>query len=372
MKIAFIHHTMTIGSGIDTVIWELANRLKQNHEVKIFTFYNEYASELVKTVNIPFNENRIINAVFSPFLPHSYKLRDLIKEFNVVNVHLYPGNFFPFFPRKLETFNIVTEWSNPPLSLLRNMNLEEKIYIKFMKTMNKYAALRADDLIAPCNFVKEWIRYNYGLEARKMYLDGINFDYFNFRKYKKEEIDFGGPTILYVGRIAPYKNIDLLIKSFKYVKKEFKDSKLVIVGRKTFPNYYRELKELINEEKFKRSVIFTGKVSWDDLPRYYASCDVFATCSAWEGFLRAEAFAMKKPMVAFDAGANKETIKNGINGFLVKEKTPKAFADAIIRILEDNNLRKKMGEKGYKWAKKNLDFDVIAKKFSKYIMEVNI
>ena len=81
---------------------------------------------------------------------------------------------------------------------------------------------------------------------------------------------------------------------------------------------------------------------------------------------------MKKPMVAFDVGANKETIKDGINGFLVKEKTPKAFADAIIRMLEDDNLRKKMGERGYRWAKKNLDFDVIAKEFSRYIMEVNI
>lgn len=370
MKIAFIHHTMILGSGIDTVIWELANRLKEKHEVKIFTFSNEYPSELVKTVHIPFNENKLINAIFSPFLPHSYRIRSLIKEFDVVNVHHYPGNFFPFFPRKLETFNIVTEWSAPPLSLL-NMTLKEKIYIKFVKAMNKYAALRADDLIAPCNFVKEWVKENYGLDARKMYLDGINFDYFNFKKYKKEKIDFGGPTILYVGRVAPNKNINLLIESFKYVKKELKNSKLVIVGRKTFPDYYRKLKELLDEKEFKESVIFTGEVSWNDLPRYYVSCDVFATCSAWEGFLRAEAFAMKKPMVAFDTGANKETIKDGINGFLVKEKTPKAFANAIIRILKDDNLKKKMGKNGYKWAKKNLDFDTITKNFSRY-MEVSI
>ncbi|MBC7129414.1 MAG: glycosyltransferase family 4 protein [Thermoplasmatales archaeon] len=370
MKIAFIHHTLVIGSGIDTVIWELAHRLKGEHDVKIFTFLNEYPSGLVKVVNIPFNENKVINSVFSPFLPNSYKLRGLIKEFDVVNVHHYPANFFPFFPKKLETFNIVTEWSGPPLSLLKNLSLKEKFYIKFIMAMNKYAALRADDLIAPCDFVKKWIKDNYGLDSRKIYLDGINFDYFNFKKYKKEKIDFGGPIILYVGRIAPNKNIDILIESFETVKRELEDSKLVIVGRKTFPEYYKKLKNFLKKRKLEESVIFTGEVSWDDLPLYYASCDVFATCSAWEGFLRAEAFAMKKPMVAFDAGANKETIKDGINGFLVKEKSPEAFANALIKILEDNNLRKKMGKNGYKWAKENLDFDVIAKNFSKYITEV--
>lgn len=370
MKIAFMHHTMIIGSGIDTVIWELANRLQEEHKVKIFTFFNEYHSKLIKTVNIPFNKNRLMNAIFSPFVPSSYKVRSLLKEFDVVNVHHYPANFFPFFPKKLETFNIVTEWSAPPLKLLKNLDLKEKFYIRFMKAMNRYAAIHADDLIAPCSFVKKWIKDNYGLDSRKMYLDGINFDYFNFKKYKNEKIDFGGPSILYVGRIAPNKNIDLLVESFKIVKKEFGDSKLIIVGRKTFPEYYKRLKKLSEKIKFEEDVIFTGEVSWDDLPRYYVSCDVFATCSAWEGFLRAEAFAMKKPIVAFDTGANRDTIKDGINGMLVKEKTPKAFANALIRMLENDNLRNRMGKNGYKWAKKNLDFDIIAEKFSRYIMEV--
>ena len=44
------------------------------------------------------------------------------------------------------------------------------------------------------------------------------------------------------------------------------------------------------------------------LPSYFAASQLYATCSLWEGFLRAEAFAFGKPILAFDAGANSETV----------------------------------------------------------------
>jgi glycosyltransferase involved in cell wall biosynthesis len=105
------------------------------------------------------------------------------------------------------------------------------------------------------------------------------------------------------------------------------------------------------------------------LPKYYLACDVYATCSAWEGFLRAEAYAMEKPMVAFDTTSHAETIQHEKTGLLVKEQTPEAFASALITLLNDNELRKRMGKEGYKWSKETLDFDVIAKNFMDFIKE---
>ena len=376
MKIAFIHHTFSLGSGIDTVIYELCKRLSKKHNVTVFTFYNEYGDNLnfeVKEVSIPFKKNRTVNAVLSPVFIHKLiEIRNYIEKYDVVNTHLYPANIIPLIPYKVgNPLNIVTEWSGPTGSNL-NLKFTEKLYIEFSKKMNKYAAKHANAVIAPCDFVKNWIKKEYGIDAVKMFLDGINFDLFDKNKpydsiyYKYPSLE-DSPVILYVGRVAPNKNVDMLIKSFNIVKKKIVDAKLVIVGKHSFPEYSKYLRKLVKNYNLEEDVIFTGVVSWDDLPKYYAACDVYATCSAWEGFLRAEAFAMEKPMVAFDVSANSETIQHGKNGILVKEQTPEAFADALIELLLNDKLRKILGKNGYKWAKENLDFDVIVKNFENFI-----
>ena len=78
---------------------------------------------------------------------------------------------------------------------------------------------------------------------------------------------------------------------------------------------------------------------------------------------------MEKPMVAFDATSNSETIRHGETGLLVQEQTPEAFASALLTLLGDDKLRAEMGRNGYQWAKENLDFDVIAPNFIKFIEE---
>ncbi|BDH79962.1 galactosyl-transferase RfpB-like protein [Methanothermobacter tenebrarum] len=370
MKIGFIHHSMIIGSGIDTVIWEIASRLCEEHDVEILTFNSEYSSPIIREIRFPFKKNRVINGVFNPVIPHTYSLRRHLDKFDAINVHHYPANIIPFFPSRSDTFIAVTEWSGPPSSKLGAVKFHEKLYMKLIRKMNKIAALKADGLIAPCPFVKRWIKENYGLDSEQIYLDGINFQLFN-REYDYRPINFmdGYINILYVGRVAPHKNIECLIESFQILKEYIDDVRLIIVGRRTFPVYYKNLMKILRKKGLEDDVIFTGKVSWEELPRYYSACDIYATCSLWEGFLRAEAFAMGKPMVAFDVGANSDTIHNGKNGILVKEKSSKAFAEGLIRLASDENLRKKMGERGYKWAKENLDFNVIAKNFSNYLEE---
>jgi len=99
MKIAFIHHTFSLGSGIDTVIYELSNRLGKKHDVTVFTLYNEYGDNLdfeVKEVCIPFKKNRIVNAVLSPIFIHKLaEIRNYIEKYDVINTHLYPANIIP-------------------------------------------------------------------------------------------------------------------------------------------------------------------------------------------------------------------------------------------------------------------------------------
>ncbi|MBW2989895.1 glycosyltransferase family 4 protein, partial [Candidatus Woesearchaeota archaeon] len=95
----------------------------------------------------------------------------------------------------------------------------------------------------------------------------------------------------------------------------------------TFPKYSRKLKKMANKD-----VIFTGFVKDEELPEHYAACDAYVTASLWEGFdlPAAEAQAMGKPVVAFDAGAHKEVVKKGL---LVRKKDVKGLGEGIIKTL---------------------------------------
>ena len=255
-----------------------------------------------------------------------------------------------------------------------NFPLYDKIYAEFVEKVDGYVVKHVDRVIAPSIHVEQWLKEKFGAESSLMYLDGIDFTILDknfvstkeiYGKYPALE---GSPTILTVGVLSPHKNLETLIKSVKIVRETIPNVKLIIVGRTTrYPKYYQHLVKVTQQEGIAGSVIFTGAVSWEDLPKYYAICDVFATCSLWEGFLRAEAFAMEKPMVAFDATSNSETVKHGETGLLVQGQTPEAFAAALIALLGNQELRMELGKNGYRWAKENLDFDVVAENFAKFI-----
>lgn len=240
----------------------------------------------------------------------------------------------------------------------------------WMKYANKKAAKSADVLLAPCEFVSRWIASSYGIKPITMFLDGINFDTFDRHKSNPDRFFSSHPTlegkkiILFVGRITDSKNIHSLIEAFDYVRKMNPEVSLVLVGDYDhYPAYYLKLNQLIKSRRLEGHIIFAGIVPWQDLPSYYSACTLYATCSLWEGFLRAEAFAYGKPIVCFDIAGNSETVKNGINGFLVKPADIEGFGLRMFQLIEDQQLCILLGENGYKWAKENLDFDRIAERF---------
>jgi len=143
---------------------------------------------------------------------------------------------------------------------------------------------------------------------------------------KKHQIE-KEPVILYVGRIAPHKGIHYLIEAFKLAKSFYPSAKLIIVGKSYHDKYFHKLKKIANA-----SVIFAGAVDEKELPLYYAACDVYATCSLFEGFnlTLVEAQACGKPVVAFDIGPHKEIVKNG---FLVKEGDIEDFSRKLVFLI---------------------------------------
>jgi glycosyltransferase involved in cell wall biosynthesis len=145
------------------------------------------------------------------------------------------------------------------------------------------------------------------------------------------------------------------------VKSRINDVKLVIVGDGHLKHYLINLTKRLNLEK---DVIFAGFVNDEDLPKYYASCDIFASASVLEGFglIFLEAMALGKPIVAFNLASIPEVVENA--GILVNEINHEKFADAIIELLSDEKLYQEKSENALKRAKL-FSWEKIAEQFIK-------
>ncbi|MGG1314825.1 glycosyltransferase family 4 protein [Cohnella laeviribosi] len=145
--------------------------------------------------------------------------------------------------------------------------------------------------------------------------------------------------ILFVGRLAPNKKQEDIIKAFFYYKKYIdKEARLFLVGSYTrMEKYYEELKTLIDVLKIE-DVTITGHVPFDHILAYYKNADLLLSMSEHEGFCvpLLEAMYFEVPILTFKSSAISETLGNG--GLLFTEKDFKAVACAIEVFLNDSAL----------------------------------
>jgi len=126
--------------------------------------------------------------------------------------------------------------------------------------------------------------------------------------------DDGRTNVLFVGRIIPNKRVDDVIRSFAVFQKWLQPrSRLLLVGdHRGFERYFDRLQELVRELRVDE-VVFTGHVDDDELYACYRAADVFLCLSEHEGFCvpLQEAMHFGLPVVAYDAGAVRETLRGG-------------------------------------------------------------
>lgn len=166
---------------------------------------------------------------------------------------------------------------------------------------------------------------------------------------------------LFVGQLDKshiHKGINYLLDAISLVKKEFENIVLLVVGKgdniKNYKNYAQKL-------SIEKNVIFTGFVPIDKLPEYYAGSNVtiLPSLNNSEGFgmVLIEAGACGKPVIGTSVGGIPLVVSDQKTGLLVPPKDSEALAKAIIKILKDPKLAKKMGENGYKKAKENFTWE---------------
>jgi 1,2-diacylglycerol 3-alpha-glucosyltransferase len=334
-KIAILMSLFKKHEGASVVAKQQAKRLSEKgYEVFIYTFesninFDPSYKVKIKVIrpSIQSFYNRIYRGLFFLDIPVLISLLRELRCFDLIIIHHGNMAVLGYLAKKLYGVKVVF-WNH---HIDTNVGLLHKVY----EAMNWRFIRRFDYVVSISRFSRDMLKSLTGIESFVIYnevderfREGLNGDIVR----KKYGLGREDPLLLFVGRIVQRKNVHLLIEVFNLIKKEIPTAKLLIVGRRDDEEYYRRLLKIADN-----SVIFEENVPDDEIPLYYAACDVYVTCSAIEGFNLplAEAQACGKPVVAFDLGPHREIVKRG---YLVKPYDMVDFKEKVIELLRASSL----------------------------------
>ncbi|MEC8856931.1 MAG: glycosyltransferase family 4 protein [Chloroflexota bacterium] len=194
--------------------------------------------------------------------------------------------------------------------------------------------------------------------------NGIDFKHFSANVAPLPQYLDGKLNILFVGRLEKRKGLQYLLEAYSKLRWEIPNTRLIVVGP---GNPDKESYRILSSHNLQ-DVDFVGRVSYDDLPRYYASADIFcspATGAESFGIVLLEAMSAGKPVVASDIEGYRGVVTEGEHGLLVPKKDSNALADALGRLARDPELRSKLGSQGKRSAE-NYRWEVVAGQVEKY------
>ncbi len=198
---------------------------------------------------------------------------------------------------------------------------------------------------------------------------GVDSKLFNPNKKDpnlKKKYKINGPFLLFVGRLTEKKGVKYLIEAMPEVIKHNPKTKLIIIGSGELE---QELKDLTKSLNLENNIIFTGAIQNSELPKYYATADIFIgpSITTEEGDREGlpvtlmEAMSSGCVVIASDLEGNRDLI-NDQTGLLVKQNNSQELTQSILNII---NNKKKMNATNY--VVNNFDWKVISKNYRKVL-----
>ncbi|RLC38132.1 MAG: hypothetical protein DRH33_04980 [Candidatus Nealsonbacteria bacterium] len=175
------------------------------------------------------------------------------------------------------------------------------------------------------------------------------------KKYKMKD----KKMVLFTGRLTSHKGVRYLVRAAKDIKGE-----IFIIGEGPEKQYLTGL----CERKGLKNVHLLGYIPAEELTKFYYRADIFVAPSVWDeplGLTILEAMASKTPVIATRKGGIPLLVKHGYNGFFVRPRNSAKIASACNKLLEDDELRKKMGEAARKTIEEKFTWKIIATKFDR-------
>jgi len=256
-----------------------------------------------------------------------------------------------------------------------------KLKVGFLKIFEKIACKMSDHILVVVDESKERL-VNLGIEDKKITVvmnceikENFSENKINMKLKKDLESKFSSNFVFgYIGGFGYHRGLDVAIKSLRYIKKEIKNAKLIIVGN---GKNYNELLDLVKKLHLENDVIFTGFVPHDHLPTYVSIFDIgiiphisnphvdsTIPNKIWQYML------MEKPQVVSSAPPLKRIATKTKCGLVFKSGDSKSMAEKIITLAKNRNLMQELGKNGRNAAVKRYNWDKESKKLVEIYREI--
>lgn len=304
-----------------------------------------------------------------------FALKKLVKQIkpDIIHSHwIIPQGFVTALVHKLTGVPyVVTTWGGDMFVFKKKGILASFLKGLYAFTLNnskKSTTVNTTFLLEMKSIIKD--------QKKAIYLpNGTDTSLFSPSKKDKllnKKYNIQGPFLLFVGRLTEKKGIEYLIQAMKEVVRVNKSAKLLIVGA---GDKEKDLKLLSSNLDLGNNILFTGPIQNKELPRFYASADLFIAPSITtkqgdrEGFptVFIEAMASGTPILTTKIDGIKDIIVNEKNGFIVDQRSSKQLAERINHLIKSKSKLSSMKKSATQLAKSYYDWKIVSNGYTEVL-----
>jgi len=337
LRVLHIVESLEFG-GAEKVVASLANGLAASHDISICCVkrLGALAADIDSRISVVCLNKGEGNDYLLPFRLTYLMIRG---RFDVVHTHswsvfLEGGIAGAFAGARVMLHTAHGPYAEYPPSLRSRLKLRLRHFLE------RLVARRFDRIVAVSGAIQNYIETTIHIPRKRLLTvhNGISDNRRPSDRPEREII-----TFLTVGRLAPIKNHDMLLRAFHRIAMLRSDVRLVIVGDGPERS---ALEDQISRLRIEDRVSLPG--FRPDIDALLADADVFVLTSRYEGISIALLEAMRSglPAIGTSVGGIPETIAEGATGFLIAPDDDEALADAMTRLADSKLLRETMGERG--------------------------
>jgi len=284
------------------------------------------------------------------------------KRFDIINNHNFPTEWAAFIAKKRLKVPVVWMCNEPPywfFSPEQRRGLR-KINWPLFELLDKVAVDYIDRIMVLSHVSEEYVRKAYNRPST-IVRTGVDVEIFHNASGEKLRRKYGlenSFVLLFVG-ISRYARRTDVVRALYHLSKKYENVILVLESARE-----REMLTSLSEKLGVRDkILFLYSASDRELAEVYAACDVFvypSSASPW-GLVVTEAMAAGKPAIVSKQVGTSEIIQNGVNGIVIDRAKPEEIAKQVGMLIENQALRKKLGENAYEFVRNNLSWERYAK-----------